>query len=60
MTEMQGRVVVVTGAGGGIGSAVCRSFAEIGASIVLVYRSSKTATEDLMASLANQDGQQHI
>lgn len=57
---MQGRVVVVTGAGGGIGSAVCRSFAEIGASIVLVYRSSKTATEDLMASLANQDGQQHI
>ncbi|MEM6284446.1 MAG: SDR family oxidoreductase [Chloroflexota bacterium] len=60
MTEMQGRVVVVTGAGGGIGSAVCRGFAALGASVVLVYRSSKAATEELMVSLPAEGDQQHI
>jgi 3-oxoacyl-[acyl-carrier protein] reductase len=41
MTEnplMQGKVAVVTGAGGGIGSAICLRLAQAGASVVLTYR----------------------
>jgi 3-oxoacyl-[acyl-carrier protein] reductase len=39
--SMSGRVAVVTGAGGGIGSAICRCLAAAGASIVLTYRQSE-------------------
>lgn len=60
MAEMTGQVVVVTGAGGGIGSAVCKAFAAIGANVVLVYRSSKEETEALAASLPTEGEQGHI
>lgn len=35
--SLHGKVVVVTGGGGGIGSAICRTCAEAGASVVLTY-----------------------
>ena len=38
--RLQGKVAIVTGAAGGIGSAVCRRFAEEGCSVVCVDRSS--------------------
>jgi len=58
MTSLQNKVVVVTGAGGGIGSAVCVAFAKAGANLVLVYRSSEDATRQLLQSLP-KDNQQH-
>ena len=42
MSRLQGRVAIVTGAGGGIGGAVCRHFAREGAAIVCVDIDSGT------------------
>ncbi len=39
--RIEGRVTVVTGAGGGIGRAVCRLFHESGALVVALYRERK-------------------
>lgn len=36
---MNGQVVLVTGGGGGIGSAICRRMADAGAKVVITYRS---------------------
>jgi NAD(P)-dependent dehydrogenase (short-subunit alcohol dehydrogenase family) len=44
MPELEGKVVVVTGAGGGIGSATARLFAEEGATTVLVDRDVEPLT----------------
>jgi 3-oxoacyl-[acyl-carrier protein] reductase len=52
--SMSGRVAVVTGAGGGIGSAICRCLAAAGASIVLTYRQSEAQTRAVLEGLAGQ------
>ncbi|MFC4991537.1 SDR family NAD(P)-dependent oxidoreductase [Rubritalea tangerina] len=39
--KLQGKVALVTGASGGIGSAICHALAEDGASIILHYHSRK-------------------
>src|SRR6056297_1665114 len=44
ITEMQGRTVVVTGAAGGIGSAIARTLAAHGASVVAADISDATAS----------------
>jgi 3-oxoacyl-[acyl-carrier protein] reductase len=49
--SLAGKVVLVTGGGGGIGSAICQRMAEAGAHIVLVYNSSAEATRSLADSL---------
>ena len=51
---MSGKVAVVTGAGGGIGSVICKRLARAGASIVLTYRRSKEQTRAVMHRLAGE------
>ncbi len=55
--SLKGRVAIVTGAGGGIGSAICRRLAEEGARVVLGYNRRSAETHDLAASLP---GSEHI
>ena len=50
--SLEGKVAVVTGGGGGIGSAICATLAEAGASLVLTYRQSKEQTEAVASGLA--------
>jgi NAD(P)-dependent dehydrogenase (short-subunit alcohol dehydrogenase family) len=49
--EARGRVVVVTGGGGGIGSALCRRFAADGASRVVVSDLNREAAEQVAAEI---------
>jgi 3-oxoacyl-[acyl-carrier protein] reductase len=48
---MQGQVVVVTGGSGGIGSHICRHFAQAGATVVFTYRARKQSAQDLVETL---------
>lgn len=50
--SMEGRIAVVTGAGGGIGSAISRRLAAGGAKVVLNYRQSEGETKAVAESLA--------
>lgn len=52
--ELSGKVAVVTGAGGGIGSVICRTLAGAGARVVLTYRQSERQTREVMGSLAGE------
>jgi 3-oxoacyl-[acyl-carrier protein] reductase len=54
-TELAEKVVVVTGASGGIGSVIARKFAEEGARLVLHYRSNRESVEKLCRELSKVD-----
>lgn len=49
--ELAGRVAFVTGASGGIGSAICRGLADAGADIALCYRSHEDAAVALVQEI---------
>jgi 3-oxoacyl-[acyl-carrier protein] reductase len=51
---MSGQVAVVSGAGGGIGSAICQRLAEAGAHVVLTYRQSREKTQAVADSLSGE------
>ena len=51
MPPLEGKVAVVTGGSGGIGSAICRQFAGAGATVAFTYRSGREAAERVQASL---------
>ena len=50
-TDLKNKGVLVTGAGGGIGSAVARAFADQGARVAVHYRSSSQRAEDIARSI---------
>ena len=54
-SELAGKVVLVTGASGGIGSAIARQFAGEGARLVLHYRMNRCGAEDLRQALAGSE-----
>ena len=49
---LKGKTALVTGAAGGIGSAICRHLAEAGAQVIVTYRSSEADARALLESLA--------
>lgn len=57
MLQNQGQVAIVTGAGGGIGRAIAKKFAELGASVIVADLNVKGA-EETVSMLANPTGEQ--
>ncbi|MCM0650321.1 3-oxoacyl-[acyl-carrier-protein] reductase [Clostridium swellfunianum] len=53
---LTGKVAVVTGAGRGIGRAIAVKLAQLGASIVINYRSSAKEAEDVVSEIRNCGG----
>jgi 3-oxoacyl-[acyl-carrier protein] reductase len=51
-TDLAGKVVLITGASGGIGAAIARRFAEEGAKLILHYRRSRPEVESLARELS--------
>jgi 3-oxoacyl-[acyl-carrier protein] reductase len=51
-TDLAGKVVLITGASGGIGAAIARRFAEEGAKLILHYRNSRPEVESLARELS--------
>lgn len=54
-TNLKGKVVLVTGASGGIGAGIAKAFAQEGAAVVLHYRSGRANAEALRGELGAGD-----
>lgn len=52
---LAGKVALVTGGGGGIGSAICRRLAGAGAQVIVNYNSNAQKAEAVMAALAGEN-----
>ena len=50
-SPLRGKVAVIIGGSGAIGSAICRHFANAGATCVVTYNSGEKAAKDLVAGL---------
>src|SRR5947209_12587940 len=54
--QLQGKVALVTGASGGIGSAIANELAAEAATLALAYGSNQEAAEALAAEITNRGG----
>lgn len=54
MEDLKGKTAVVTGAGRGIGKAIALKLAELGANIVINYRSSSKEAEELIKEIEDK------
>ena len=55
VTDLRGRLALVTGATGGIGSATCKALALLGCSVAVHYNSAASAAEGLVVELRRQN-----
>ncbi|MEB3333097.1 MAG: glucose 1-dehydrogenase [Synechococcaceae cyanobacterium] len=55
-TLLQGKVAIVTGGNSGIGKAIVERLAELGAKVVIDYRSHPEATEDIERQIGSYGG----
>jgi 3-oxoacyl-[acyl-carrier protein] reductase len=56
MSELEGKVAVVTGASKGIGAGIAKGLAEAGASVVVNYASSKEGADRVVTEIKNKGG----
>src|SRR5690242_17891487 len=56
LLDLSGRVAIVTGASGGIGSGIARRFGEAGASVVCHYNARKEAADNVVAAIEAAGG----
>lgn len=58
--NLKGKIALVTGGAGGIGSAICKKLAEEGASVIVTYNSNAEKAEKLVGTLhCNASTQEH-
>lgn len=55
--RLKGKVAVVTGGGTGMGRAICERFAAEGAKVVVNYRASQDAAEEVVAGIREAGGE---
>jgi 3-oxoacyl-[acyl-carrier protein] reductase len=56
MSELTGKVAIVTGASKGIGAAIAKGLASVGASVVVNYASSREGADRVVAEIAGKGG----
>ena len=56
MTELTGKVGLVTGGSGGIGAAICRRLADEGVAVAVGYGSGKDAAQRVAAEIGSAGG----
>ncbi|KAF4243931.1 hypothetical protein CNMCM6805_010442 [Aspergillus fumigatiaffinis] len=60
LSEIRGRLALVTGASGGIGAACTEQLAQQGVRLALTYSTNQTAMNELVASLRSRYGDQQL
>lgn len=56
MNNLQGKVAIITGDSGGIGSAVCLKLAQLGAKVVVHYGGSEDSAKDVVSQIEANGG----
>jgi len=56
MSELTGKVAIVTGASKGIGAAIAKGLGAVGASVVVNYASSREGADRVVAEIAGKGG----
>src|SRR4030088_161526 len=56
MSDLKGKVAIVTGASKGIGAGIARGLAAAGAAVVVNYASSREGADSVVADIARKGG----